>query len=112
MEEEQDYNRGIEVPDNWIEEIDDKNSINAVIEVPEKIKKDGFKYAMGKSLKVNEMEIVKLLEEDYRLKKTLDNEEIIQYRGADEMYIYFPKENNYGVSLATQLGSYIRVYGT
>lgn len=109
MEEEQDYNRGIEVPDNWIEEIDDKNSINAVIEVPEKIKKDGFKYAMGKILKVNEMEIVKLLEEDYRLKKTLDNEEIIQYRGADEMYLYFPKENNYGVSLATQLGSYIRM---
>lgn len=109
IEEEQDYNRGIEVPDNWIEKIDDKNSINAVIEVPEKIKKDGFKQATGKILKVNESGIVQLLEEDYQPKKTLDNEEIIQYRGADEMYLYFPKEKNYGVSLASKMGSYIRM---
>ena len=109
MEEEQDYSMGVRAPDDWVEEIDDKNSINAVIEVPEKIKTDGFKQATGKIIKVSEQGIVHLLEEDYHPKKSLDNEEIIQYRGADEMYLYFPKEETYGVSLSSQMSSYIRM---
>ena len=72
MEENQNQNqsKGIAIPDSWVEEIDDKNSINAVIEVPENIKTDGFKQAAGKLLEINERGIVQLLEEDYHPEKS------------------------------------------
>ena len=109
VEENQNQNqsKGIAIPDSWVEEIDDKNSINAVIEVPENIKTDGFKQAAGKLLEINERGIVQLLEEDYHPEKSLDNEEITRYQGKDEMYLYFHKEHADEVTLTSQLASYI-----
>lgn len=96
----------MEVPDNWHEEIDSYNSIDAMIDIPNIVKEEGFQKATAKLTSVKQDELLYFLEEFYHPQKEIEDEQVIQYVGKDNMYLYFFKEEN-AVSLVSSLRDYV-----
>lgn len=98
----------IDVPAQWVEVIDDKNSIDAEITVADMIKTDGFRKATAKRSSAKEEQVLALLEEDFHPYAGTDSDDLIQYLGEHDMYLYFPREEGQdGISLSTDTYDYI-----
>lgn len=92
--EEKSY--ALEVPYHLEKEINELHSIDANIEIPEKIRTDGFQKAIGIEKEVPQENILKILEPFYHPQKDedADNEYMVGYRGEDNMSVWFAKKQN------------------
>ncbi|GEM_PF-2097565 len=97
----------IDIPTIWKEEIDEQNKINAVINVPDSIREQGFKKANATVVKGDQANILSLFEEYYHPYRGEEDEADIQYRGKDDLYLYFPKLESYNVTASSKLREYI-----
>jgi len=97
----------IEVPYTWQEEIDERNIIHAEIDIPDAIREQGFRKASAKTIEVDSESVLSLLEDYYHPYQTEEYEDVIQYRGEDELYLYIPKPGNLGISVTSTLRDYI-----
>lgn len=99
--------QGIEVPQSWMEDIDSNNAIHATIDIPESIRENGFRCAKAIKISIQEESIVELLEKYYHPYKGIEDDNVIQYLGEDNMYLYFDKGDMGGVELTSTLRNYI-----
>lgn len=97
----------IQVPYYWKEQIDEYNRIEATIKVPDCIREEGFQKASAEIVVVNQENLLSLLEEYYHPQKGIEDEQVIQYLGKDNMYLYFFKSSEGGVSLTTSFRNYV-----
>lgn len=84
----------VQIPDSWKEEIGSNNRIDAAITVPESIRREGFRSADAEIKTLDREKILSLLEEDYRPRKTTENENLTQYTGTGGMFLNFDKYGN------------------
>ncbi len=97
----------MEVPSVWKEKIDEYNSIDAVVNIPDDIRKNGFQKATATLVDIKEKNVLTLLEDYYHPYKESEDEELILYRGADELYFYYSKIKDGGISVSSKLREYI-----
>lgn len=95
----------VQIPDSWKEEIDLNNRIDATVNVSENIRKNGFRSANAVIKSVDREGILQTLENYYHPQKGIEDEQVIQYLGEDNMYLYFFKSGE--VSLTSNLRNYI-----
>lgn len=99
----------IQVPDSWKEDIDEYNSIDAEITIPDYIKEKGFRKSYADIIVINQERLLALLEDYYHPHKEIDDEYVIQYLGNDDMYLYFFKDTGggTGASLSSAFRNYV-----
>ncbi len=95
----------LQIPASWDEEVDLYHRIDAVITVPERITRDGFRSASAETKWVNQEGVLLSLEAYYHPQKGIEDEQVIQYTGEDHMYLYFYQTGD--VSLTSTLRDYI-----
>ena len=95
----------IEIPDTWKEDIDQHNRIDAEITVPERIRENGFQSVTAEIKDVNQEGTLALLETYYHPQKGEEDDQVIQYVGEDNMYLYFFKTG--GASLSSTFRDYV-----
>lgn len=97
----------IEIPNSWQEEIDEINRIDAIVNVPDSIREQGFKKTIATVVKGDQANILSLFEEYYHPYMGEEDDSDIQYRGEDDLYLYFPKLETYSVTASSKLREYI-----
>lgn len=103
VNEETDFS--IQIPDSWKEEIDLYNKIDATVIVPECVRMNGFRSASAKIKDVDYEKLLLSLEEYYHPQKGIEDEQVIQYVGEDNMYLYFFQSGE--VSLTSTFRDYV-----
>lgn len=96
----------IQIPNSWKEEIDPNNRIDAAIIVPESICREGFRSATAEIRSVDTERVLLALEDYYHPRKGEELEYVIQYRGEDNMYLYFSKSGD-EISLSSDFRDYV-----
>ena len=99
-------NYSIYIPDKWEEKIDEYNRIEAIITVQDCIRENGFQKAEAKIVDINQERLLSLLEKYYHPQKGEEDEWVIQYSGKDNMYLYFFKNTEGGVTEASLTSSF------
>ncbi len=88
--EEKEVTYGIEIPYSWEEIVDDKIYINATIEVPDLLRTQGFRKAVGNEKQTSHDKIMTIVEE-YVPTYDGEDEYSIRYNGKDGMFFSFQK---------------------
>ncbi len=83
---------GIEIPYEYKADINETNRIDAVVDAPDTVRKEGFRMASARIADVPEASVLALLEEDYHPYAGEEYDAARQYLGEDEMYLFFSKE--------------------
>lgn len=107
-EEEQVITYGIEIPYNWTEIIDEKNCIDAVVDVPDIIRTKGFQKAVGVAKEVSREKALTIVETYYHPVYDGEDEYSVHYTGEDGMYFSFQKKVG-SAYLMTDTYLYIRM---
>lgn len=82
---------GMEIPYEYKADINEWNRIDAVIDVPDAVREEGFRKASAHVVDVPKASILALLEEFYHPYEGEEYDNIRQYLGEDEMYLSFFK---------------------
>lgn len=98
----------MDIPYEYKAEISEKNRINAAVEVSDTVREEGFKKAYAQVADVPEAFVFSILEDDYHLREGEEYENIRQYVGENEAYLYFVK-NNRTFSFWCRAASYIEM---
>ena len=96
-----------QIPERLVEEIGETGRIDALIAVPDCVREKGFQKATAKRVDIDQDRVLAFLEEFYHPRKGIEYEQGIQYRGEDDMYLFFPKEPQGGASMTSSLRNYI-----
>ncbi len=97
----------MEIPKSYKEELDDQNKIDAVISIPENIREKGFRQAWGQKSFPDRETMLQLFGE-YDLYEGEEYKNVEQYRGADNMYLYYPRIEEEGFSAITDFAMLVR----
>ncbi len=101
-------NIGMDIPYEWNEVINDKNQIQALIEVPEQVRQKGFREVEAKSQEIDEQSVLSCLQDYYEPYEGQEYELCCEYLGNDEMKLFFDKR--YGdISMTCHMDDYIRM---
>lgn len=100
--------KGIDIPYEWKEQVNERNVINAVIEVPDIIRQEGFQSVKATKKEIDLAKLLKLLEEDYQPYKGMEDDLDIQFLGNDEMYLYYHKTYS-DINMICKMDDYIRM---
>lgn len=82
---------GMDIPYKYKGDINDRNRIDAAIDAPDIIRKEGFRKASARIADVPEASILALLEERYHPYEGEEYDNIRQYLGEDEMCLSFSR---------------------
>ena len=85
------HSYSIDIPYNWEECVDEKNSINAIIDIPDVIRTKGFQRAVGTVKEVVQEDILDIVQ---YYEPVYDNEDeySVMYSGKDNMFFSFQKK--------------------